>query len=57
MAVTSSRPKPTRYATLIREMTARNPRWGAERLRGELLKLEIRVSKRIVQRYIRSGSA
>src|SRR6266851_3409098 len=22
--------RPTRYATLIREMTARNPRWGAE---------------------------
>src|SRR6267154_942055 len=41
-----SRPRgrrPTRYATLIREMAARNPRWGAERLRGELLKLGIRV--------------
>src|SRR5882724_11411822 len=44
-----SRPRgrrPTRYATLIREMAARNARWGAERLRGELLKLGIRVSKR-----------
>ena len=41
------------YATLIREMTARNPRWGAERLRGELLKLGIRVSKRTVQRYMK----
>src|SRR6266849_2918671 len=38
--------RPTRYATLIREMTARNPSWGAERLRGELLKLGIRVAKR-----------
>src|SRR5882672_2821253 len=45
--------RPTRYATLIREMTARNPRWGAERLRGELLKLGIRLSKRTVQRYMK----
>src|SRR6266436_1885627 len=43
----------TRYATLIREMAARNPRWGAEQLRGELLKLGIRVSKRTVQRYMK----
>src|SRR6267143_1518155 len=53
-----SRPRgrrPTRYATLIREMAARNPRWGAERLRGELLKLGIRVSKRTVQRYMKKG--
>jgi len=34
-------------------MAARNPRWGAERLRGELLKLGIRVSKRTVQRYLK----
>src|SRR5258707_7625105 len=27
--------------------------WGAERLRGELLKLGIRVSKRTVHRYMR----
>jgi transposase InsO family protein len=33
-------------------MAARNPRWGAERIRGELLKLGIRVSKRTVQRYM-----
>src|SRR6266478_4858633 len=45
--------RPTSYATLIREMAARNPRWGAERLRGELLKLKIRVSKRTVQRYLK----
>jgi putative transposase len=37
-------------------MAARNPRWGAERIRGELLKLGIRVCKRTVQRYLR-GSA
>jgi transposase InsO family protein len=34
-------------------MKARNPRWGAERLRGELLKLGIRVSKRTVQGYMK----
>src|SRR5206468_10042409 len=48
----SGRP-PTARAALIREMATSNPRWGAERLRGELLKLGIRVCKRTVQRYIR----
>jgi len=43
---------PTARAALIREMAASNPRWGAERIRGELLKLGIRVSKRTVQRYM-----
>jgi putative transposase len=33
-------------------MATSNPRWGAERLRGELLKLGIRVCKRTVQRYM-----
>jgi hypothetical protein len=33
-------------------MSARNPRWGAERIRGELLKLGIRVCKRTVQKYM-----
>ena len=35
-------------------MAVQNPRWGAERIRGELLKLGIRVSKRTVQRYMPS---
>jgi len=48
----SGRP-PTARAALIREMATHNPRWGAERLRGELLKLGIRVCKRTVQRYMR----
>src|SRR5438445_9714071 len=50
----SGRP-PTARAALIREMATRNPRWGAERIRGELLKLGIRVCKRTVQRYIRGS--
>jgi putative transposase len=43
---------PTSRASVIREMATLNPRWGAERIRGELLKLGIRVSKRTVQRYM-----
>ena len=31
-------------------MSASNPRWRAERIRGELLKLGIRVSKRTIQK-------
>ena len=34
-------------------MATSNPCWGAERLRGELLKLGIHVCKRTVQRYMR----
>ena len=37
---------------LIKKMAAENP-WGAERIRGELLKLGIKVSKRTVQRHMR----
>jgi putative transposase len=44
---------PTVRAALIREIATSNPRWGAERIRGELLKLGIRVSKRAVRRYMR----
>ena len=32
-----------------------NRLWGAERIRGELLKLGIRVAKRTVQRYMRGA--
>jgi putative transposase len=40
---------------LIREMTAANRLWGAERIRGELLKLGIRVAKTTVQRRRRDA--
>nr|HET6904017.1 integrase core domain-containing protein [Ktedonobacteraceae bacterium] len=38
---------------LIREMATNNQLWGAERIRGELLKLGIRVCKRTIQKYMR----
>jgi putative transposase len=41
--------------SLIREMATNNRLWGAERIRGELLKLGIKISTRTVQKYMRSG--
>ena len=38
--------------TLIEKMAKENGLWGAERIRGELLKLGMEVSKRTVQRYM-----
>jgi putative transposase len=40
---------------LIRRLAAENRLWGAERIRGELLKLGIRVGKRTVQRHLRAA--
>src|SRR5436305_2851915 len=42
---------------LIATMAQDNPRWGSERIRGELLKLGLVVSKRSIQRYRRRGPA
>jgi hypothetical protein len=42
---------------LIAAMARDNPRWGSERIRGELLKLGIAVSKRSIQRSRRRGPA
>jgi hypothetical protein len=41
---------------LIKEMARDNRLWGAERIRGELLKLGIRVCKRTIQNYMRQVS-
>src|SRR5262245_38755188 len=38
---------------LIKEMARNNRLWGAERIRGELLNLDIRVCKRTIQKYMR----
>ncbi len=43
----------TETTALIREMAKNNRLWGAERIRGELLKLGIRVCKRTIQKYMR----
>jgi putative transposase len=40
---------------LIRETAAVNRLWGAERIRGELLKLDISVAKWTVQQYMRDA--
>ena len=37
---------------LIKKMAQENRLWGAERIRGELLKLGIRVSKRTIQKHM-----
>lgn len=41
------------FITLIQTMATDNVLWRAERIRGELLKLSIRVSKRTIQKYMR----
>jgi putative transposase len=38
--------------TLIKDMARENRIWGADRIRGELLKLGIEVAKSTIQRYI-----
>ncbi len=47
-------PLPKETIDLIRDMARRGRLWGAERIRGELLKLGIKVSKRTIQKYMRS---
>jgi hypothetical protein len=43
---------PPETIVLIRKMAKENRLWGAERIRGELLKLGVRVSKRTIQKYM-----
>jgi putative transposase len=38
--------------TLIKQIATENRLWGAERIRGELLKLGLQVSKRTIQKYL-----
>ena len=42
----------TETIALIREMAKENRLWGAERIRGELLKLGIHICKRTIQKYM-----
>jgi putative transposase len=51
---TSRKPKVAEETiALIRQMARENRLWGAERIRGELLKLGLRVCKRTIQKYMR----
>ncbi len=45
----------TETIALIQEMAAANRLWGAERIRGELLKLNIRAAKWTIQKYMRAA--
>ncbi|CAA9546964.1 MAG: Mobile element protein [uncultured Thermomicrobiales bacterium] len=50
-------PLPAETVALIRRIAADNPLWGAERIRGELGKLGLRVAKRTIQTYLRGKQA
>jgi len=50
-------PLPDATVALIRRMAADNPLWGAERIRGELAKLGLRVAKRTIQTYLRGAAS
>ena len=50
-------PLPAATVALIRTMADANPLWGAERIRGELGKLDLRVAKRTIQTYLRGSRA
>ncbi len=53
---TSREPKiPAETIRLIKEMAANNRLWGAERIRGELLKIGVKVAKRTIQCYMRQA--
>jgi putative transposase len=50
----SAKPKiSAETVALIKEMARNNQLWGAERIRGELLKLGLHVCKRTIQKYMR----
>lgn len=44
---------PAETVALSRRMAAENRLWCANRIRGELLKLDVRVSKRMIQKSLR----
>jgi transposase InsO family protein len=55
----ASRRRPSGVASdtvaLIRRMAGENRLWGAERIRGELAKIGVSVSKRTIQKYLRGA--
>jgi len=55
-AKTRRPPLADEVVALVKRMAKENRTWGAERIRGELLKLGLRVSKNTIQKYIRDLS-
>jgi transposase InsO family protein len=52
----SHKPKvPAETIAWIKQMAQDNRLWGAERVRGELLKLDFRIAKRTIQTYMRGA--
>ncbi len=55
-ATAAKRPQvPEETVALIKRMAAENRRWGAARIRGELLKRGITIGKRTMQRHRRGA--
>ena len=55
-AASSREPRvPNETIALIRQMALENKLWGAERIQGELLKLDIKLAKRTIQKYMRAA--
>ncbi len=48
---------PKEHIALMRRMAKENLSWGAERIRGELLKLGLPVAKSTIQRYLKGRRA
>jgi len=48
---------PADVRTLIRTMSQANPRWGAPRIHGELLKLGLDVCQATVAKYLGAGAS
>ncbi len=44
---------PGETVALIKQMALENPKWGAKKIQGELLKLEIVIHKKTIQKYIK----
>jgi putative transposase len=55
-AVKASEPRrPAETIAVIKQMARETRLWGADRMRGELLKLGLRVSKHTIQKYMRGA--
>jgi transposase-like protein len=48
-------PLASETVALIKELAVANRLWGTERIRGEILKLDIRVARSTIQRYLREA--